>query len=431
MSFASQNFSQEIVRALDECGYEKLTPIQQQAIPHARRGNDILANAQTGTGKTAAFSLPIIQQIVDKPKSSGRFNVRALILAPTRELAAQIAKNIEEYTKYTDVKTAAIYGGTKMSSQERMLEKGLDILVATPGRLLEHMELGNVSLANLEFLVFDEADRMLDMGFITDIRRIMADIRSQPQTMMFSATSSSQMNTLAGEILRKPKRIAVSAENTTAETVAHVVYPVDEDRKRELLSELIGKKNWQQVLVFVNYKEKANELVKELKLDGIKAVLCHGDKAQSARRRALDEFKEGKARVMVATEVAARGLDIQGLPHVVNYDMPFLAEDYVHRIGRTGRAGQQGHAVSFVSREEELTLVQVEKLIKQRIRRVQLAGYEPKSRDALLEKMHSKPAFKDRRGRTNNPTNDQSDAERRARLRRAVLNKSKITKLKK
>ncbi|MGF1682407.1 DEAD/DEAH box helicase [Photobacterium minamisatsumaniensis] len=431
MSFASQNFSQEIVRALDECGYEKLTPIQQQAIPHARRGNDILANAQTGTGKTAAFSLPIIQQIVDKPKSSGRFNVRALILAPTRELAAQIAKNIEDYTKYTDVKTAAIYGGTKMSSQERVLVKGLDVLVATPGRLLEHMELGNVSLANLEFLVFDEADRMLDMGFISDIRRIMADIRTQPQTMMFSATSSSQMNALAGDILRKPKRISVSAENTTAETVAHVVYPVDEDRKRELLSELIGKKNWQQVLVFVNYKEKANELVKELKLDGIKAVLCHGDKAQSARRRALDEFKEGKARVMVATEVAARGLDIQGLPHVVNYDMPFLAEDYVHRIGRTGRAGQQGHAVSFVSREEELTLVQVEKLIKQRIRRVQLAGYEPKSRDALLEKMHSKPAFKDRRGRTNNPTADQSDAERRARLRRAVLNKSKITKLKK
>ncbi|PSW20124.1 RNA helicase [Photobacterium sanctipauli] len=430
MSFASQNFSQEIVRALDECGYEKLTPIQQQAIPHARRGNDILANAQTGTGKTAAFSLPIIQQILDKPKAASRFNIRALILAPTRELAAQIAKNIEDYTKYTDIKVAAIYGGTKMGTQEKKLEQGLDILVATPGRLLEHMELSNVSLANLEFLVFDEADRMLDMGFISDIRLIMGDVRSQPQTMLFSATTSSQMNKLASEILRKPKRISASTENATADTVAHVVYPVDEDRKRELLSELIGKKNWQQVLVFVNYKETANELVKELKLDGIKAVLCHGDKAQSARRRALDEFKEGKARVMVATEVAARGLDIQGLPHVVNYDMPFLAEDYVHRIGRTGRAGMQGHAVSFVSREEELTLVQIEKLIKQRIRRIQLAGYEPKSRDALLEKMHSKPAFKDRRGRTNNPT-AQSDAERRARLRRAVLNKSRITKLKK
>ncbi|AJR05785.1 RNA helicase [Photobacterium gaetbulicola] len=430
MSFASQNFSQEIVRALTECGYEKLTPIQKQAIPHARRGNDILANAQTGTGKTAAFALPIIQQILDNPKPRGRFNVRALILAPTRELVAQIAKNIEDYTKYTDISVAAVYGGTKMASQEKKLEPGLDILVATPGRLLEHMELNNVTLANLEFLVFDEADRMLDMGFVSDIRLIMGDIRNHPQTMLFSATFSAQMNKLANDIMRKPKRISVSPENATADTVAHVVYPVDQDRKRELLSELIGKKNWQQVLVFVNYKETANELVKELKLDGIKAVLCHGDKAQSARRRALDEFKEGKARVMVATEVAARGLDIQGLPHVVNFDMPFLAEDYVHRIGRTGRAGQQGHAVSFVSRDEELTLQQVENLIKQRIKRIQLTGYEPKSRDALLDKIHNKAAFRDRRGRTNNPT-DQSDAERRARLRRAVLNKSKITKLKK
>ncbi|MDX1301534.1 DEAD/DEAH box helicase [Photobacterium sp.] len=430
MSFSSQNFSPEIVRALTECGYEKLTPIQKQAIPHARRGHDILANAQTGTGKTAAFALPIIQQICNTPKPSSRFNVRALILAPTRELAAQIAKNIEDYTKYVSVNVAAIYGGTKMSSQEKKLEQGLDILVATPGRLLEHLELKNVSLANLEFLVFDEADRMLDMGFITDIRTIMSDIRSRPQTMLFSATFSSQMNKLSTEILRKPKRISVDRENATADTVSHVVYPVDEDRKRELLSELIGKKNWQQVLVFVNYKETANMLVEELKLDGIKTVLCHGDKAQSARRRALDEFKEGKARVMVATEVAARGLDIQGLPHVVNYDMPFLAEDYVHRIGRTGRAGQKGHAVSFVSREEELTLVQVETLIGQRIHRVQLTGYEPASRDALLQKMQTKSAFKDRKGRTNNPT-DQSAAERRVKLRQAIKNKAKITTMKK
>ncbi|MGF1760988.1 DEAD/DEAH box helicase [Photobacterium sagamiensis] len=430
MSFSSQNFSPEIVRALTECGYEKLTPIQKQAIPHARRGHDILANAQTGTGKTAAFSLPIIQQICNSPKPRSRFNVRALILAPTRELAAQIAKNIEDYTKYVSINVAAIYGGTKMSSQEKKLEQGLDILVATPGRLLEHLELKNVSLANLEFLVFDEADRMLDMGFITDIRSIMSGIRSQPQTMLFSATFSSQMNKLSTEIMRKPKRISVDRENATADTVSHVVYPVDEDRKRELLSELIGKKNWQQVLVFVNYKETANMLVDELKLDGIKTVLCHGDKAQSARRRALDEFKEGKARVMVATEVAARGLDIQGLPHVVNYDMPFLAEDYVHRIGRTGRAGQKGHAVSFVSREEELTLVQVETLIGQRIHRVQLAGYEPASRDALLQKMQTKSAFKDRKGRTNNPT-DQSAAERRVKLRQAIKNKTKITHLKK
>ncbi|GAD79909.1 DEAD/DEAH box helicase [Vibrio ezurae] len=429
MSFSSQGFSSDIVRALTECGYEKLTPIQQQAIPHIRRGEDILAHAQTGTGKTAAFSLPILQQLLDNPKPRSKANVRALILAPARELADQIANNIESYSKYTDVSVAAVYGGAKMSSQERKLQAGVDVLVATPGRLIEHLELGNVSLANLEVLVFDEADRMLDMGFIGAIRSIMNGLSAHPQTLLFSATSSAQMNALAQDYLRKPKRIIVNAENSTASTVAHVVYPIEEERKRELLSELIGKKNWKQVLVFVNYKETANEVVKELKLDGIKAVLCHGDKAQSARRRALDEFKTGKARVLVATDVAARGLDIQGLPHVVNYDMPFLAEDYVHRIGRTGRAGQQGHAVSFVSRKEELTLVQVEKLIQQRIRRVVLDGYEPESRDALLVKMHSKPAYKNRQGRTNNANESnaesQSSAEGRVRLMRALKRRSK------
>ncbi len=423
MSFSSQGFSQEVVQALTECGYEKLTPIQQAAIPVARKGHDILANAQTGTGKTAAFALPIIQQLLNQPKPRVRSRVRALILAPTRELAAQIADNIEQYTKYTDLNVAAIYGGNKMSSQVRRLEEGLDILVATPGRLTEHMELRNVNISNLEFLVFDEADRMLDMGFINAIRNIMMAVNTAPQIMMFSATTSTQVNLLSNDILRKPKRISVDRENTTADTVSHVVYPVEEKRKHELLSELIGKKNWKQVLVFVNYKENANMLVKELKLDGIKAVLCHGDKAQSARRRALDEFKEGKARVMVATDVAARGLDIADLPYVVNYDMPFLAEDYVHRIGRTGRAGKKGNAISFVSREEELSLVQVETLIEQRIHRVILDGYEPTNRDALIQKMHSKPAFKDRKSRTNNPSADQASAERRARLRSAIKNK--------
>ncbi|EGU33838.1 DEAD/DEAH box helicase [Vibrio scophthalmi] len=426
MSFASQNFSPEIVKALTECGYEKLTPVQQQAIPMARRGHDILANAQTGTGKTAAFALPIIQNILDKPKSRNRHQARAVILAPTRELVAQIAQNVRDYTKYTELKSVAIYGGEKMASQQKALELGVDILVATPGRLIEHLELKNVSLVNLEFLVFDEADRMLDMGFISAIEKIMQGVKTKPQTMLFSATFSAQMNKLAGEILRAPKRIAVARENTTAETIAHVVYPVEQERKRELLSELIGRKNWKQVLVFVNYKETANELVKELKLDGIKAVLCHGDKAQSARRRALDEFKEGKARVMIATDVAARGLDIQNLPHVVNFDMPFLAEDYVHRIGRTGRAGQKGNAISFVNREEELTLQQVETLIGQRIYRKELEGYEPKNRDALIEKMHSKPAFKNRKTRTNNPSDsNQGDAERRSRLMRMIRNKNK------
>ncbi|PMH44518.1 RNA helicase [Vibrio sp. 10N.286.49.B3] len=428
MSFSSQGFAPEIVKALTECGYEKLTPIQQKAIPLARKGHDILATAQTGTGKTAAFSLPVIQHLLDSGKKPSRATARALILAPTRELAAQIAQNIKDYTKYTSLTVAAIYGGNKMSSQVRQLDQGVDVLVATPGRLEEHLEEGNVSISQLEFLVFDESDRMLDMGFINPIRKIMLDVESAPQIMMFSATTSAQMNQLAVDILRKPKRITIDRENMTANTVAHVIYPVDQERKTELLSELIGRKNWQQVLVFVNYKETANDVVKELKLDGIKAVLCHGDKAQSARRRALDEFKEGKARVMVATDVAARGLDIADLPYVINYDMPFLAEDYVHRIGRTGRAGKRGHAVSFVNREEELTVVQVETLIQQRIRRVEQPGYEPKNRDAYVERMNTKSAYKNRQGRRNNADEvkpDQASAERRLAMMQRIKSRRK------
>ncbi|OBT31047.1 DEAD/DEAH box helicase [Vibrio splendidus] len=428
MSFSSQGFAPELVKALTECGYEKLTPIQQKAIPMARKGHDIFATAQTGTGKTAAFSLPVIQHLLNSGKKASRGTARGLILAPTRELAAQIAQNIKDYVKYTELSVSAVYGGNKMSSQVRQLELGVDILVATPGRLEEHLEAGNVSIANLEFLVFDEADRILDMGFINAVRKIMLDVETSPQIMMFSATTSTQLNQLSVDILRKPKRITVERENSTAATVGHVVYPVDQERKTELLSELIGRKNWRQVLVFVNYKETANDVVKELKLDGIKAVLCHGDKAQSARRRALDDFKEGRARVMVATDVAARGLDIEDLPHVINYDMPFLAEDYVHRIGRTGRAGKQGHAISFVNREEELTVVQVEKLIQQRIRRVEQPGYEPKKRDAYIEKLNTKSAYKNRQGRKNNANEekpDQASAERRLTMMKRIKNRRK------
>ncbi|MBE8565554.1 ATP-dependent helicase [Vibrio splendidus] len=428
MSFSSQGFAPELVKALTECGYEKLTPIQQKAIPMARKGHDIFATAQTGTGKTAAFSLPVIQHLLNSGKKASRGTARGLILAPTRELAAQIAQNIKDYVKYTELSVSAVYGGNKMSSQVRQLELGVDILVATPGRLEEHLEAGNVSIANLEFLVFDEADRILDMGFINAVRKIMLDVETSPQIMMFSATTSTQLNQLSVDILRKPKRISVERENSTAATVGHVVYPVDQERKTELLSELIGRKNWRQVLVFVNYKETANDVVKELKLDGIKAVLCHGDKAQSARRRALDDFKEGRARVMVATDVAARGLDIEDLPHVINYDMPFLAEDYVHRIGRTGRAGKQGHAISFVNREEELTVVQVETLIQQRIRRVEQPGYEPKKRDAYIEKLNTKSAYKNRQGRKNNANEepqDQASAERRLTMMKRIKNRRK------
>ncbi|WP_163933272.1 DEAD/DEAH box helicase [Paraferrimonas sp. SM1919] len=421
MLFSSQGFSEELLKALEECGYQKLTPIQQQALPVAKRGQDILATAQTGTGKTAAFALPIINHLLKDNSPASPYTTKALILAPTRELVAQIADNISAYVKYTNLKVVSVYGGVKMSSQERKLSDGADIVVATPGRLWEHIELENLNIENISHLVFDEADRILDMGFISKVRAIMMEVNSSPQIMMFSATVSKQLNALAADILRKPKRIEVERANTTASTISHVLYPVDGDRKTELLAELIGRKNWQQVLVFVNYKETANNIVKELKLDGIKAVLCHGDRAQSARRRALDEFKSGQARVMVATDVAARGLDIESLPHVVNYDMPFLAEDYVHRIGRTGRAGQRGSAVSFVNREEELTVMQVEQLIGQRIKRIVQSGYEIQNRDAFLAKLNSKPAFKERRSRVNNPDkpkDDQFSAERRLRIQR-------------
>ncbi|AEH33383.1 hypothetical protein VAA_02007 [Vibrio anguillarum 775] len=417
-----------LLKRLLNAAMKNLPPFSDKPFPRLVKGMIFFATAQTGTGKTAAFALPVIQHLLDSGKQPSPKTARGLILAPTRELVAQIAQNIKDYVKYTKLSVAAVYGGNKMSSQVRQLEMGVDILVATPGRLEEHLSEGNVSLANLEFLVFDEADRILDMGFINPVRKIMLEVETSPQIMMFSATTSTQLNQLAGDILRKPKRINADRANTTAATVAHVVYPVDQERKTELLSELIGRKNWQQVLVFVNYKETANEVVKELKLDGIKAVLCHGDKAQSARRRALEEFKEGKVRVMVATDVAARGLDIVDLPHVVNYDMPFLAEDYVHRIGRTGRAGKQGHAVSFVSREEELTVVQVENLIQQRIRRVEQPGYEPKQRDAYIEKLHTKAAYKDRQGRRNNPNDekpDQASAERRLNMMNRLKNRKK------
>ncbi|MBY6224312.1 DEAD/DEAH box helicase [Ferrimonas balearica] len=419
MSFASQGFCPEIVQALEQCGYQKMTPIQQKAIPLARKGHDILANAQTGTGKTAAFALPMLQSMVDKPQQRSRRHVRGLILAPTRELAQQVADNVAQYHQFLPFTSAVAYGGVKMASQARQLEAGVDILVATPGRLQELMEMNMVSLAQVEYLVLDEADRMLDMGFIGDIQRIREQIKLPHQTMLFSATYPPKMKQLAAELLKKPKMVSVGEENRTAETVAHVFYPVDEDRKIELLSELIGRKNWQQVLVFVNYKEHADAIAEELNNDGLTTGVCHGDRSQGNRRRALKEFKEGKLRVLVATDVAARGLDIQGLPHVVNYDLPFLAEDYVHRIGRTGRAGLQGHAVSLVGREDELTAVQIERLIGQRIRRVEQPGYEARNRDALVDKFNSKAAFRDRKGRTNRAS-DQSGAERQLRLRQAV-----------
>ncbi len=403
-----------------------MTPVQQQAIPAIRRGEDVLASAQTGTGKTAAFALPMLQKMVENPRELQHSNTRALILTPTRELAAQVAENINDYSKNINIEVLTIYGGVKVATQAQKLKRGADIIVATPGRLLEHLLACNLSLSNVEFLVLDEADRMLDMGFSTDIQKILQAVNKKRQNLLFSATFSTSVKKLANEMLDKPKVITADKQNTTAATVSQVVYPVEQRRKRELLSELIGTKNWQQVLVFTATRDAADVLVKELNLDGIPSAVVHGEKAQGSRRRALREFVEGKVRVLVATEVAARGLDIQNLGYVVNYDLPFLAEDYVHRIGRTGRAGKSGTAISFVSREEERTLADIEKLIGQPIRRITVAGYEVGSRELLLKQIQKRRSFAKKQQRSDS-AGAQVAAERNMEGRRVTVGKSSST----
>ncbi|MEW6992088.1 DEAD/DEAH box helicase [Colwelliaceae bacterium 6441] len=373
MSVDAIGLSADLLKAVKACGYKNLTPIQQRAIPVIRTGSDILASAQTGTGKTAAFTLPILDAIA---KNNTTGNLQALILTPTRELAAQVAKNIEVYSQFMSIKSGVIFGGVNMPGQTKLLKSGLDILVATPGRLLEHLALHHIDLSQVKYLVFDEADRMLDMGFLTEIERILPLIKNRHQTLMFSATFSNKVKVLAKQILKTPKTIEVAKQNTTSGKVKQLVYWVSEQRKRELLSELIGVNNWHQVLVFAGTRESANELAKELKLDGIKAALCHGDKTQGARNKALEQFVEGKVRVLVATDVAARGLDIADLPYVVNFHLPFLAEDYVHRIGRTGRAGKSGTAISLVSPKDERFLENIEELIERKFERIIAPGYE-------------------------------------------------------
>jgi len=379
MSVDAIGLSANLLKAVKACGYKNLTPIQQQAIPVIRTGVDLLASAQTGTGKTAAFSLPILdvisRNIKDDAQVTGQ-TIKALILTPTRELAAQVAKNIVTYSQFLPIKCGVIYGGVNMPPQKTMLKNGVDVLVATPGRLIEHLTERNVDLSHVKFLVLDEADRMLDMGFLKDIETLTEVIKQKHQTLMFSATFSNKVKTLAKQVLRNPKTLEVSRQNSTSGKVKQSVYWVSETRKRELLSEIIGVNNWKQVLVFAGTKESANLLAKELKLDGIKAALCHGDKTQGARNRALEEFTEGKVRVLVATDVAARGLDIADLPYVVNFHLPFLAEDYVHRIGRTGRAGKSGTAISLVSPKDERFLENIEELIGRKFERIVTPGYE-------------------------------------------------------
>lgn len=381
MSVDSIGFSADLLKAVKASGYKKLTPIQQQAIPVIRTGVDVLATAQTGTGKTAAFTLPILDALAKLATDKGDKItsvpvLRALVLTPTRELASQVADNIANYSQFLPLSSGVIYGGKKMDSQTKMLKKGIDILVATPGRLLEHLTLRNIDLSHVKFLVLDEADRMLDMGFLSDIEKVLAVVKQKHQTLMFSATFSNKVKTLAKQILKTPKTIEVDRQNTTSGKVKQSVYTVSEQRKRELLSELIGVNNWRQVLVFAGTKESANILAKELQLDGIKTALCHGDKSQGARNKALEKFSDGSIRVLVATDVAARGLDIADLPYVVNFHLPYLAEDYVHRIGRTGRAGKSGTAISLVSPKDEQFLENIEELIGRKFERLIVPGYE-------------------------------------------------------
>ncbi|WP_281556993.1 DEAD/DEAH box helicase [Thalassomonas sp. RHCl1] len=379
MSVDAIGLSAELLKAVKACGYKNLTPVQQQAIPVIRTGVDLLASAQTGTGKTAAFSLPILDALAKKSKNTeaiGTPTLKALILTPTRELAIQVADNIDSYSEFLPLSCGVIYGGVNMPGQTQMLKKGVDILVATPGRLLEHVGLRNVDLSHVKFLVMDEADRMLDMGFLTDIEKLLGHIKQKHQTLMFSATFSNKVKTLAKQILTTPKTLEISRQNSTSGKVKQSVYWVSEQRKRELLSELIGVNNWQQVLVFAGTRESANVLAKELKLDGIKTAVCHGEKSQGSRNQALEKFISGSVRVLVATDVAARGLDIADLPYVVNFHLPFLAEDYVHRIGRTGRAGKAGTAISLVSPKDEKFLGNIEALIGRQFERIIVPGYE-------------------------------------------------------
>ncbi|HEY4349578.1 MAG TPA: DEAD/DEAH box helicase [Paraburkholderia sp.] len=382
MSFDSLGLSEPLVRAVQELGYTSPTPIQLQAIPAVLNGGDLLAGAQTGTGKTAGFTLPILQLLSTSTSAavaaaSAKRVVRALILTPTRELAAQVEESVRAYSKYVKVKSTVMFGGVGINPQIDALKRGVDIVVATPGRLLDHIQQKTIDLSRLEILVLDEADRMLDMGFIHDIKRVLAKLPAKRQNLLFSATFSDEIKALADNLLNSPALIEVARRNTTAETVAQKVHPVDRDRKREMLTHLIKQHNWFQVLVFTRTKHGANRLAEQLAKDGISALAIHGNKSQSARTRALSEFKDATLQVLVATDIAARGIDIDQLPHVVNFDLPNVPEDYVHRIGRTSRAGATGEAVSLVCVDELQMLKDIEKLIKRVVPQEVIAGFEP------------------------------------------------------
>lgn len=379
MSFSELGLAPEIVRAVTERGYDTPTPIQQQAIPAVLTGGDLLAGAQTGTGKTAGFTLPILHMLSTRPSRhpGTRAPIRALVLTPTRELAAQVEDSVRAYGCHLALRSMTVFGGVGMVPQVEQLKTRIDILVATPGRLLDHLQQQTVDLGHVEILVLDEADRMLDMGFIHDIRRILARLPKQRQNLLFSATFSEDIRKLADGLLDRPALIEVAPRNATADRVAQQAYAVDRAQKRHLLAHLLQTNDWHQVLVFVRTKHGANRLAEQLTKAGISSMALHGDKSQSARMRALSSFKEGSLRVLVATDIAARGIDIIELPHVINFDLPNIPEDYVHRIGRTGRAGSSGEAISLVSPEEQSLLAAIEKLIQRKLPTNILSGFSP------------------------------------------------------
>ena len=375
MTFTSLGLSKALVKAVTEKGYETPSPIQEKAIPVILEGKDVLASAQTGTGKTAGFTLPILQNISEKKNPKYR-PIKALVLTPTRELAAQVYDNVREYSTHLNIKSTAIFGGVKPSSQIATLKNGIDVLVATPGRLIDLHEQNQLSLKRVDVLVLDEADRMLDMGFLRDIKKIISFLPQKRQNLLFSATFSKEIKKLAEGILHNPVMVEAAPENTTAEKVNQKLYKVPKSKKTELVGQLISKGNWSQVLIFTRTKHGANRLTEKLIKRGISAAAIHGNKSQGARTKALKGFKDNSIRVLVATDIAARGLDIPLLPHVINFELPNVPEDYVHRIGRTGRAGASGEAISLVSQEEEAYLKSIEKLLGQKIIVSQLEGFD-------------------------------------------------------
>lgn len=420
MLFNQLGLSAELLRAVEEKGYTEASPIQAKAIPHVLEGKDLLAGAQTGTGKTAGFVLPLLHKMRIKPK--GWRNVRALILTPTRELASQVNESVHTYGKYVPVRSMEIYGGVSARPQITKIKRGVDVVVATPGRLLDHVREGNIDLSHVEYFILDEADRMLDMGFIRDIRQIIKALPQERQNLLFSATFSKEIRDLANKLLDNPSEIQVAPRNTTAERVKQEIYPVDKVRKRELLSEMIGRGNWQQVLVFTRTKHGANRLATQLEKDGIETAAIHGGKGQGARTKALRDFKAGKIRVLVATDIAARGLDIDKLPHVVNYELPHVPEDYVHRIGRTARAGNDGTAISLVCVDEQKLLNDIEKLLKRELKKIVVPGYE------VDKRIKAEPIQKGKPGRSAGPRRGKPRNQRSTKRQRPGRNRRKQSK---